>query len=363
MRQSKKLILLSLVISILLIEGFVRVSCHLKTGRVGWLTTSFRPKQLPVNDTELRTNAISKDGKIVYFKYKPGTNVYKSTYDGQEHTTHYYINKDGFRNKEIGPKDRYRIICFGGGWGIAGLESSDDETWPAQLDSLLGEDIEVINIGISGFSSEHIFNVLSMESYKYKPDLILLYMGRNAIHSNLGKLVLDKWDQKVFYVIHKMLYYKSMLYTYLIEKISILKHGHPDPFMFYPYKPYPKFLKNFDKILSFCKSNDIDVAYVCQVVSCDGNFQKCIDLIKGNANISKADVRGRETARLFKLQEIVKEISKERGAGFIDPRLEFYEKCNTSEKHFFSYNNVGDIHLTPLGNSVLAEIISKKLQL
>ena len=63
----------------------------------------------------------------------------------------YTINSKGFRGKEFNiKKDGVRIIAFGGSTTI-GLESSDEETYPSQLEILLNGknkvNYEVLNMG------------------------------------------------------------------------------------------------------------------------------------------------------------------------------------------------------------------------
>jgi len=355
----------------LCVELFVRIAYSLKSQNINWLIAPFTYNAPVIYEIEV-DNITDETGNVLYFKHKPGVHINKVRYGAKEYTIRYSINKDGFRNCEISRlKNKYRVVCFGGS-STLGLESSDNETWPAYLEQFLPEEnVEVINMGVSAYDSYHIFNLLSMEAYKYRPDLALLYFGRNDLHHNLGKLVLNKWHKRVFYRIHKLLYYKVMTYTLLLEKISVLKQNHADPFLFYPYDPFPEFLKNFRKILNFCEINKIKVVYICQVKNYNGDPQYCIDLINqisNNVNFVKAhkpDSRENYIINLFKLHEIVKEVcAKYKNVYFIDPRLEFYGamlKDNTRD--FFSNNNMDTIHLTPLGNKVLAEIISRKIRL
>ncbi|MBL7156898.1 MAG: SGNH/GDSL hydrolase family protein [Candidatus Omnitrophica bacterium] len=318
-------VLVLLIISFLCIEIFVRVAYYAKYHNIDYLTAPFER-----NFSKAKKPVIYKtymDYFEGYYKYKPG--------DYFNNEIPYRINKDGFRNREIKEKRSYRIICFGGST-TACLESQDGETWPRQLELL--NDYEVINMGMSGYDSSSIYNLLTKEAYKYEPDLILLYFGRNDLHHNINRRIrLDKPYKRFFFKLHNKIYYTIMSYTYIVEKLSLIKQSHPNPAMFYPYEPCSKFLDNFNKILDFCKEKDIGVIYICQVKN------------------PKSDA-----TKLYKLQGTVEEICKERDITFIKTRPEFFEKMDKEE--FFANNGNDPIHLTPSGNKALAEIISEKLK-
>jgi len=96
---------------------------------------------------------------------------------------HYHNNSLGFRNKEFKKdKIKFRIIAIGGS-STYGTGVSDHQTWPYYLDSLLSENAEVLNFGISGHSTvEHII-LSSFILPDYKPDIILILCGLNDLRS------------------------------------------------------------------------------------------------------------------------------------------------------------------------------------
>lgn len=82
-----------------------------------------------------------------YYTYRPGT------YENDLRGVTYTINSSGFRGPEFAAaKSRYRIICVGES-STAGIESPDQETWPARLQQYLGTQVEVINAGVGGSTS------------------------------------------------------------------------------------------------------------------------------------------------------------------------------------------------------------------
>jgi lysophospholipase L1-like esterase len=98
------------------------------------------------------------------------------------------INALGFRGKEaVIPKPRgyFRIMALGDsttvGWGV-----HDHETYPVQLEKLLvrtfpGLPVEVINCGVSGYSTEHEAKVLKKFAPVLDPDLVLLGFSWNDL--------------------------------------------------------------------------------------------------------------------------------------------------------------------------------------
>jgi hypothetical protein len=93
---------------------------------------------------------------------------------------HYLVQK---------PADVFRVIMLGGstveGIGV----SSPLESLPSKLQLLLerefprsSKQIEVINAGISGFSSDQEYLFLIADLLRYKPDLVIAYDGWNDAH-------------------------------------------------------------------------------------------------------------------------------------------------------------------------------------
>ncbi len=73
----------------------------------------------------------------------------------------------------------YRLLVLGDS-STAGLGiDRQSNTWPQVLQRELGEQVEIVNAAVIGYSSEQARTALSREYYKYKPDGILLYLGNN----------------------------------------------------------------------------------------------------------------------------------------------------------------------------------------
>ncbi|MFC2114030.1 GDSL-type esterase/lipase family protein [Bacteroidota bacterium] len=96
---------------------------------------------------------------------------------------HYSHNSLGFRGEDVILKKKsYRIIAIGGSTTY-GTSVSDWQTWPYYLDSLMQGQAEVLNFGVSGYSTvEHIIQS-SLIVPEYNPDLVLIHCGLNDLRS------------------------------------------------------------------------------------------------------------------------------------------------------------------------------------
>ena len=73
----------------------------------------------------------------------------------------------------------YRLLILGD-FSTAGLGMDRQaDTWPQVLQRLLGEQVEIVNAAVIGYSTEQARAALVHEYYKYKPDGVLLYLGNN----------------------------------------------------------------------------------------------------------------------------------------------------------------------------------------
>jgi len=98
------------------------------------------------------------------------------------------INSQGFRDKERTVKkdgNVFRILCLGDsstfGWSVR-LE----ETYHALLEEKLNKEygrsgarFEVINAGVTGYTSYQGLRLYKQKGYRYKPDIVIFYLGIN----------------------------------------------------------------------------------------------------------------------------------------------------------------------------------------
>lgn len=115
-----------------------------------------------------------------YYRLRPGTDVLYANWLNPARQTRVRINHLGLRDPERtlerGPTTR-RILAVGDSMTF-GLAVENDESYPAQLESMLrtetGSDIEVWNAGIPGHQMQDYLGTLRRLLPMVKPDLVLL---------------------------------------------------------------------------------------------------------------------------------------------------------------------------------------------
>jgi lysophospholipase L1-like esterase len=185
--------LASLVIVVLLIEVFFRVFDLTSIGFDRWQLTL---------DHEKEARVIAHP--YLSFMLKPGFKSKKMP------ITH---NSLGYRGPEITlkkPANTFRIACIGGSSTYGHGPSTQEKTWPAQLEAKLeryypGLRIQVINCGTSGYSTfENMIN-LPLRIVDLEPDLVILYQSINDMHCGVkpGKYMRDNRHWRAVFHIPK----------------------------------------------------------------------------------------------------------------------------------------------------------------
>ena len=95
------------------------------------------------------------------------------------------INSDGFRNPEIVKEKTegvFRIITVGGSTTFSGESYGD--TWTGHLQEIIDKeiseiDVEVINAGENGATTNNELQLIKTKLIEFKPDLIIMYDGWN----------------------------------------------------------------------------------------------------------------------------------------------------------------------------------------
>lgn len=96
------------------------------------------------------------------------------------------INHFGFRGKDFPLEKKagtFRIVCLGDSVTF-GWSGADEETYPAQLESILQKNhpdraVEVINLGVTGYTSFQGKELFLAWAEKLKPDLVIFGFGQN----------------------------------------------------------------------------------------------------------------------------------------------------------------------------------------
>lgn len=158
----------------------------------------------------------------------PHANYRHQSYDG---VWHYQINSQGFRaNQDYSyskPANTLRVLSLGDSFTM-GFEVQQQETFSEVLEKKLqakGIPAQVINAGVSGFSTAEELVFLEQEGLKYHPDVVVLGFFENDLLDNLradlyrlkeGELFLNKKEYLPAIGIRDFLY-PCPLYRWLSE--------------------------------------------------------------------------------------------------------------------------------------------------
>ncbi len=98
--------------------------------------------------------------------------------DHPDHTRQGFRGRDEYRLDHRG----LRIVCMGGS-ATYGSTVAETECYPRQLGNLLagagGPPVEVINAGVSGYSTPQVLAHLALTVAGYEPDVVFFYLGFN----------------------------------------------------------------------------------------------------------------------------------------------------------------------------------------
>ena len=93
---------------------------------------------------------------------------------------------DGYRGPEapVENSDDRKTFLMIGGSSTYDLGLPDHQTWPANLGRIFADQIRVLNLGIPGHSTAEHLTLASLVAWKYRPDVIVYYIGWNDIRSS-----------------------------------------------------------------------------------------------------------------------------------------------------------------------------------
>ena len=151
-----------------------------------------------------------KYDSVLGWAHEPGQ---EGTFETPQFRTHVRINENGLRDRphSYEPQNNMqRILVLGDSfaWGY-GVEESE------RFSQLLEEslDIEVINAGVSGYSTDQELLWYQREGIKYETDLVLLVVAGNDVGDNEQQLV-------------NTIYYKP---KFVLENGQLVVTGYPVP--------------------------------------------------------------------------------------------------------------------------------------
>jgi lysophospholipase L1-like esterase len=106
--------------------------------------------------------------------------------------THFTVNTQGIRGKELGPDTDYRILAIGGSTTEC-LYLDDDEAWPAIVGAALpktddGREVWMGNVGKAGtYSRDHVVQLAHLAPQLPRLDTVLVLVGINDLTVTLAQ--------------------------------------------------------------------------------------------------------------------------------------------------------------------------------
>ena len=107
-----------------------------------------------------------------------------------------HVNELGFRGPETTqskPANKRRIVVIGDST-VYGHGVPDEDVFAQRLDTSLGSDIEVLNLGAPGYSTEQSLNLMEMRGWDLSPDLLVVanLWSDNNFDSFVDKTIISK---------------------------------------------------------------------------------------------------------------------------------------------------------------------------
>ncbi|MCP3916028.1 MAG: hypothetical protein GY711_10770 [bacterium] len=283
-------------------------------------------------------------------------------------------NVHGYRGPLVAkekPADVYRIVCLGGSSTYGHTPSSDETTWPAQLQNYLnaeqsGKRVEVINGGFSGYSTHESLPNLAFRMIDYAPDLVIVYHTINDMRCALyGEPKGDNTHWRAVWPIYnptpvERALEKSMTYLifrrYFTSYISDM--GDQGVWGIVGYDPdaedmyavdqrspvgFRNFQRNLVSIQALASAHGAQTMFATQ--GCD------------RSDIG-AESRDTQWAAMDEMERILRSVAGERKQPFVDGR-EALESTAAKEGRDVIFTN--EVHLTDRGCEVLARAFADKI--
>jgi lysophospholipase L1-like esterase len=197
METKTKNIITIIIVSVELIIGiFIAINIYQAKIR------SKKVKGVAIVDKKL-TNQYPKSPLQHYYEPTPDEIIFDSP-QWLDYKATYTINHDGlnerFNYSVDKPQNTYRIIAIGDSHTFGHYVNTED-SYPEQLEDKLNlvnqqnifcydkTKIEVINLGVLGYDTEHAINRLKLKGLKYKPDLIIWFIKNDDIRQISEKVI------------------------------------------------------------------------------------------------------------------------------------------------------------------------------
>lgn len=366
LRQKVAIALLPNLLLFGLAEATARIVYYRRSGNLGYLLTPFRLGK------ETETVA---DRKAYPAAGSENAFTYRDDCSGREVV--WTINALGVRGgawrleKEPGA---VRILTLGGSTTL-GMKNPDWATYPLFLEQALRRDadrkVEVLNGAWVGVRLADIIHLYRTKLAAYRPDIVIFYEGWNDtpktyLSQDVNYDVLRVHRDSRLGRMASRLYYRSLLYTYLIEKIQFQRARQ------YRKNITPRtalFQSEMERLTSLIRESGAVPVFVLQVSN--SRFVPEVSrldlqdpaavrrfVVRGAYNDRRTEFDQRLRLRFYQgqvVEEMIRRMGEKHGIQVIDPWPTF-GVYPPGEPLF-----CGPIHLTDLGNRLLAETVSERL--
>jgi len=265
----------------------------------------------------------------------------------------YTINRAGYRGKEPKNKEGKRIVLVGGSSAFGTGLNNDDETLAVQLEKSLN--IEVINAAVIGHKSKNELAYLVDELLDLRPDLVMTFDGWNDCYfsykdDNPWRLGVAGFDQMEL----------------CLEELSRIKNDNIfNRFACLPAVLFPRLSERCQIFMSKFHGSDKKMG-----VELEAGLQPTIAAKEYVKNIEKMAVISKAYGSEFLcvIQPIKKSEQRydefrQTARSMLDLKKISYLDLNDARERFSDDMFFGKAHLDARGQTLIAELISKKLNM
>lgn len=275
------------------------------------------------------------------------------------------INSKGFRGKEFETEKKpgvSRIIAMGDSvtFGI----TPEACPYPAQLQELLDQkypnQIEIINAGVEGYSSQYVLKRLQYDILQYQPDMIIVYAGWNDLYAVNPLSLMDSGQLTgLANFLNKFYLYKGsrkLIFQWLKPELaSILNQNHPEIKTENAYQNFEPadYRNNLEQIVATAKNSQIRVVLV-NLASILSDQMTEMDLQKVHYPYFTSGVKELKTLQA-RYNQTIKEVAQKEQVPLIDLDQVLSQRPNKGELFFDT------MHLYCAGQKVIAETVLNSL--
>ncbi len=277
---------------------------------------------------------------------------------------------NGFRGDKISFEKitpEFRIFVLGDST-VDSLQP-DPQTWSIRMKAYLPEtykhkEIRIINAGRSGFNSAAIKSLFEDKIRYFAPDVTLFYAAANEGVEFTPFADVYSSIERMRNITHKVMYNNSMLYTYLCEKMLFSASKNKKYFWVIDLT---KLKRNFLDLNSECLKSNSKFILITQAINAprfyEGvdtfNYEKVLNFLNSLKDGAQFKYDNEEimilNQRLAALYLI--ELCENYNIPYINILNDIENLGEVKRKSMF----LDFIHQTPSGDSILGELIGRKL--